>query len=304
MPDGGNRNWRSVGFETVEVGTAIGIQLLRGDQRRRQRDVANRDSALGRIAHYRVGAGVGIVRIDRIAPIVIVVEVVVERIVVVAVGVLWIDRLDVGAFLFVVVVLLHGIHLNVPCLVIAVFAEFIAKVEDVCGGGVGVGVRYLCGHIAPKAHVRHEVAVAVADLRAVQRVERVHDLPAVAHVVGVGIPMAGIRADEKFLKVGEAITVEVGVEVLDGHVELDARVEALEHFLVRNHRATDDVVRVEALEDEELPVPLLAEVGPLGAISCRRRPDLGLVPEEVFPAVGHAVDIRVCECRIHARMLP
>ena len=293
VPDGGNRNWRSVGLKTVEVGGAGGVQLLRGDQRRCQRDVADRDRAHRRITKHskRIAVVVGFVFIDRIAHIAIGVEVIVERIVVVAVGVFWTDRMDVEAIR--IVVLLHGIHLNLPCLVIAGFAEFLAKVEHVCGGGVGVGVRYLCGHIETETQVRHEVAVGVADLRAVQRVERMQNLPAVAHVVAVAIPVAGVRADDKLLHVSEAVAVEVGVEAVHGHIELDARVEALKNVLVRNLNAPDDVVRVEALEDEELPVPLLAEIGPLGAICCRRSPDLGLVPEEVLPAVGHAVDIRV-----------
>ena len=129
------------------------------------------------------------------------------------------------------------------------------------------------------------------------------NLPAVAHVVAVAIPVAGVRADDKLLHVSEAVTVEVGVEAVHGHVELDARVEALKHLRCGDLDAPDDVIRVEALEDEELAVPRLAEIGPLGAISCRRSPDLGLVPEEVLPAVGHGVGIGVLHGRIHAVLL-
>ena len=296
VPDGGNRHGRRVGIEAVEVGTVIGVQLRRGDQRRRQRDVADRNRAHRRIALRR-----NVVYCDGICRIMIIaigVGVIVERIVVVAIVVFRTGCLNVEAMR--IVVLLHGIHWNVRCLVIAAFAEFQVEVEHV---GVDRGVRRGDGPIAAKAHIRHEVAVGVADLRAVERVEGVENLPAVAHVVAISIPVAGIGADDKFLEIGEAVVVEVGVEVLDGPVKLHARVEALEDFLVRNLKAPDDVVRVEALEDEELPVPLLAEVGPLGAISCRRRPDLGLVPEEVLPAVGHAVGVGIFHRRVHAVLL-
>ena len=61
--------------------------------------------------------------------------------------------------------------------------------------------------------------------------------------------------------------------------------------------AAEDVIGIEALEDEELPVLLLAKIVVSG------RPDLGLVPEEVLPAVGHAVGIGVVHRRVHAVLL-
>ena len=156
-------------------------------------------------------------------------------------------------------------------------------------------------HVEANRMERHEVAVGVAVLRAVERIEASHDLPGVAETVAVGIPVAGIRADDKFLEVGEAVVVEVVLEPLGTVILLafirNARIEALHDLAGGDLGADDDVERIETFEDEVLAGLGLAEIG------TRRRPDLGLVPEEVLPAVREAVGVGVFHRRIHAVLL-
>ena len=145
---------------------------------------------------------------------------------------------------------------------------------------------------------RHEVAVLVGDARGRQRILAHHDLPAVAHAVAVGIPVAGVRADGELLEVGESVAVEVGMvgEVL--RIDRFARVEALLDLVKRNLGAREDVADVEALEHEGLALARTSV-----ALGVGRHPDVRLVPEEVLPAVREAVPVGVLERRVHARVL-
>ena len=151
--------------------------------------------------------------------------------------------------------------------------------------------------------IRHEVVVWVAVLRAGERIDAHHYLPAVADAVAVCIPMAGVRSDEKFLQVGEAVMVEVELEVLRPGVLLGivgrARVEAGQDLVGWYLRADVDIERVEALEHEVLAVARLAE----RLVRSTRHPDPRLVPEVVFPAVRELVDVGVGERRVHSRIL-
>ena len=110
--------------------------------------------------------------------------------------------------------------------------------------------------------------------------------------------MAGVRADQLLFEVGEAVVVEVELEELRAAEILGvvhgARVEAVEHLGGGYHCADYDVHRVEALEDKVLSALRGAHAVAAG------RPDLGLIPEEVFPAVLELVAVRVIGRRIHA----
>ena len=140
----------------------------------------------------------------------------------------------------------------------------------------------------------HEIAVGVAVLAAVERVERVHDLPAVAHMIAVGIPMAGVRAKHQFFKIGKAVVVEIGmVGIILGWQRI-AGVEALFNFRGRNFLAHENIEHTEALEGELLACARLALAG--------GRPNMRLIPEVVFPAVGEAVAVGIVEGRVHARV--
>ena len=142
--------------------------------------------------------------------------------------------------------------------------------------------------------VGHVVAVRVAGLRAVQRIEAHHDFPAVAHVVAVRIPVGRVRAEDELLEIGQAVVIEVGVvrePVLGKRL---ARIEARLDVGGGNLVALEDVVHVEALVDVLLARTRIRRRG------ARRVPDVGGVPEEVLPAVRQAVTVRVGHRRVHA----
>ena len=134
--------------------------------------------------------------------------------------------------------------------------------------------------------ISHKVAVNVG--RLVGRRERIevhHNLPAVAHSVAIGIPMAGVRTDGEFFEVGKSVLIEVGiVAVLLGR-ERFAGIEARFNLIGRNRSTLEDVVEIEALES-------YVRVRNVGRY-------MGTVPEIIFPAVGEAVAVGILDRRIH-----
>ena len=145
-------------------------------------------------------------------------------------------------------------------------------------------------HVGKRRAERHVVPVGVLVARAVERVEAHHDLPPVAQVVAVGIPVAGIGANQELFEIGESVVVKVERFLF----VLNARVETLPDIGRGDFRADEYVARVEALEYELLAVLRLAVGMPAG------HPDLRHVPEVVLPAVREVVGVGVFERRIHA----
>ena len=145
-------------------------------------------------------------------------------------------------------------------------------------------------HVCIRRAERHVVPVGVFVTRTIERVEAHHDLPPVAQVVAVGIPMAGVGADYELFEVGESVVVEVERSLL----VLDARVEALPDIGRGDFRADEYIARIEALEYVRL------RANRLGVGAFHRCPDLRQVPEVILPAIGEAVGVGVFERRIHA----
>ena len=146
---------------------------------------------------------------------------------------------------------------------------------------------------AQRRERRHEVAVGVRRLVArALRVEAHHDLPRVAHVVAIRVPMAGIRADQVFLVVGKTVVVKVARRLLAARL---ARIEVSLDLGVGDGRAEDEAPRVKALEDIGLAVDGLGRT--------RRHGHVGEVPEVVFPAVGEVVAVSIVRRGIHADAL-
>ena len=142
---------------------------------------------------------------------------------------------------------------------------------------------------AQRRERRHEVAVGVRRLVArALRVEAHHDLPRVAHVVAIRVPMAGIRADQVFLVVGKTVVVKVARRLLAARL---ARIEVSLDLGVGDGRAENEALRVKALEDIGLAVDGLGRT--------RRHGHVGEVPEVVFPAVGEVVAVGIVRRRIH-----
>ncbi len=153
----------------------------------------------------------------------------------------------------------------------------------------------------------HVVAIRVF-LAVVHESVRAHqDFPAVGHMVAIRIPMARIRPERELLEIGKAIAVEIARPAARGD-----RIEVLQDVRAGNRRPLDNVVGVEAFEDERLPRARHAEGRQLRIalqgvridrrrILRGRRPDLGLVPEEILPSVREVVLVRVGERQIHAR---
>ena len=285
----------AVALAAVEIRLARAVKPRRGNQRTLYDDVVDKH---GQRLHRRHRAGLAAVdSVVHSAQSGLHHE---ERIVILSVGVLRVGRRGDDPSRALVVRLLvgveriaHALHLVVALARDRIIAlEERLDVEEIDTRGD------LDAPVSPERGVRHEVAVGVAVLLPVERIERVHDLPGVAYMVAVRIPVARVRADQELLDVGESVAVEVGVVVVRPDRVIDTRIEAHEDFVGRNLLALEDVRRIEPLEHERLPVARLAEVV-LGRIArgsgsgVRRRPDLRLIPEEVLPAVGLAVVVRV-----------
>ena len=109
-------------------------------------------------------------------------------------------------------------------------------------------------------------------------------------MVAIGIPVAGVGANQELFEIGESVVVKVERFLF----VLNARVETLQDVRRGNFRADEYVARDEALEYELLAVLRLAVGMPAGY------PDLRHVPEVVLPAVGEVVGVGVFKRRIHA----
>ena len=156
-------------------------------------------------------------------------------------------------------------------------------------GGGSVVVRISERPAAAQAEICHEVAVGVGGLiRSVEGIKAHHDFPAVAHTVAIGIPVAGIRADGKLLKIGESVTIEVGILGQNIRLKRRAGIEASLNIGIRNWSTYEDITKVEFLS---LEIARLREIV-----------DVCLIPEVVFPAIREAVAIGILHRGIHARI--
>ena len=140
-----------------------------------------------------------------------------------------------------------------------------------------------------QAEIRHKVAVRVGGLvRSIEGIEAHHNFPAITHVVTIGIPVARIRTDSKLFKIGETVTVEVGI--LGKHIRLKrrARIEASFNIGICNWRTYEDICRIKFFC---LEIAWLREIV-----------DVCLIPEVIFPAIREAVAVSILNGGIHARI--
>ena len=130
---------------------------------------------------------------------------------------------------------------------------------------------------------RHEIAVGVLiGIDRGERVEAAQHLVEIAHAVAIRIPVARIRAKDVFLKIGEAVAVEIWTDVLS----IAARIKGRHDLLGLDAGARRRLVEREAATLQTAPHAV------------RDGADLGVVPEIVLPAVIKSIVVGIGSRRI------